>query len=116
MVVRQGRESYAASRRQPARARSRRALARAQISYTMPSDTHTQNEMMSQLEALEEALTDNCSVSGGDDSSVIGPGDDRSQPEPSGPRFAARGGGGSPPRGLSMLFSFPLGLSSTQGP
>ena len=73
MVVRQGRESYAASRRQPARARSRRAIARAQISYTMPSDTHTQNEMMSQLEALEEALTDNCSVSGGDDSSVIGP-------------------------------------------
>ena len=73
MVVRQGRESYAASRRQPARARSRRAIARAQISYTMPSDTHTQNEMMSQLEALEEALTDNCSVSGGDDSSVMDP-------------------------------------------
>ena len=39
----------------------------------MPSDTHTQNEMMSQLEALEEALTDNCSVSGGDDSSVMDP-------------------------------------------
>ena len=73
MVVRQGRESYAASRRQPARARSRRAIARAQISYTMPSDTHTQNEMMSQLEALEEALTDKCSVSGGDDSTVMDP-------------------------------------------
>ena len=39
----------------------------------MPSNTHTQNEMMSQLEALEEALTDKCSVSGGDDLTVIGP-------------------------------------------
>ena len=39
----------------------------------MPNDTHTQNEMMSQLEALEEALTDRCSVSGGDDSSVMDP-------------------------------------------
>jgi hypothetical protein len=39
------------------------------LAKTMPSDNHSQNEMMSQLEALEEMLTDNCSVSGSDDSS-----------------------------------------------
>ena len=44
-----------------------------ELAKAMPSDTQSPHEMMSELQALEEMITDKCSVSAIDNSSVIGP-------------------------------------------